>query len=398
MKKTLTLILSFLMIAGTFVSCQTPIIDDLQSDTSSDIIADTNNQNTDSETSKSTEDKNDKPGTNEDNKNPAPDGDNKNPSADEDNKDPATDEDNKAPEVTVKKVSFGSYPQSEVTNSTLKNTLTQKAGTLPTKANPQKWTSFKYYHKYKENDVDKTERDFMWYIDITENGQKYRGIYFTAYRPTYVLRSTSEQASYQDDNGYKTGTVYWFKYEPISWTVLSERSDGSSLLLCDSILDCKEFDYNDSDGTYNNDYSKSSIRTWLNASFLNTAFSSAEQNKILETTVDNSVSSTGHPENPNACSNTTDKIFLLSYMEAVNDLYGLELKSARIKEGTAYAYAQGLYKGTDGGNSWWLRSPSPDPIIAIFKVRGVMNTGAVDSYINANYSYRGTVPALWVKL
>ena len=52
-------------------------------------------------------------------------------------------------------------------------------------------------------------------------------------------------------------------------------------------------------------------------------------------------------------------------MEAVNDQYGLELKDARIKEGTAYAKAQGLFADKDGGDSRWLRSPSPDPIIAL---------------------------------
>ncbi len=386
MKKALALILSILMIAGTAVSCGKPSLDELvPSDSASDDTFDTSSQDTadpadpeNPESPKDTDGNNDKPNEGED----------------EGEGDKKPDE----PEITVKKVTFGSYPQSEVTNATLKATLTEKAGTLPTKAKPQKWTSFKYYHKYKENDVDKTERDFMWYIDITEGNEKYRGIYFTAYRPTYVLRSSADTTSYQDDNGYKTGTVYWFKYEPISWTVLTEKSDGSSLILCDSILDCKEFDYNDSDGKYDNDYSKSSVRTWLNATFLDTAFSSDEQSKILETTVDNSVASTGHQQNPNACANTKDKIFLLSYMEAVNDQYGLELKDARIKKGTAYAKAQGLFADKDGGNSWWLRSPSPDPIVAIFKVRGVMNTGAVDSYINANYTYRGVVPALWVKL
>lgn len=386
MKKALALILSILMIAGTAVSCGKPNLNDVISSDDSQNSTDAQQNTTELPSQDS-----DKPQESEK-------GENNNDKPGEGNNEGEGDKEPDEPEVTVKKVTFGSYPQSEVMNATLKATLTEKAGTLPTKAKPQKWTSFKYYHKYKENDVEKTERDFMWYIDITEGNEKYRGIYFTAYRPTYVLRSSAATTSYQDDNGYKTGTVYWFKYEPISWTVLTEKSDGSSLILCDSILDCKEFDYNDSDGSYNNDYSKSSVRTWLNASFLNTAFSTDEQSKILETTVDNSVASTGHQKNPNACANTKDKIFLLSYMEAVNDQYGLELKDARIKKGTAYAKAQGLFADKDDGNSWWLRSPSPDPIVAVFRTRGVTNTGAVDSYINSNYTYRGVVPALWVKL
>lgn len=305
---------------------------------------------------------------------------------------------------TRKKITFGSYPQTEVTDATLKATLTAKAGTLPTKANAQKWTSYKYYHKYKDGDVDKTERDFMWYIDVVEGTEKYRGVYFSAYRPTYVLRTSANTTSYQDDNGYVTGTVYWFKYEPISWTVLSENTtDGTSLILCDMILDCMEFDYDSLNSTpqYDNNYSKSSVRKWLNATFLNTAFGADDQAKIVAKTVDNSVISTGHLVNPNVCGNTEDKIFLLSYAEAVNDQYGLELSEFRIKKSTAYAKAQGVYCEKDGTSSWWLRSPAPDPTVfdkANITVRGVTTAGAVDSYINANYTYRGVVPALRVKL
>lgn len=305
---------------------------------------------------------------------------------------------------TRKNITYGSYPQTEVTDATLKATLTAKAGTLPTKANAQKWTSYKYYHKYKEGDVDKTERDFMWYIDVVEGTEKYRGVYFSAYRPTYVLRTSANTTSYQDDNGYVTGTVYWFKYEPISWTVLSENTtDGTSLILCDMILDCMEFDYDSLNSTpqYDNNYSKSSVRKWLNATFLNTAFGADDQAKIVAKTVDNSVISTGHLVNPNVCGNTEDKIFLLSYAEAVNDQYGLELSEFRIKKSTAYAKAQGVYCEKDGTSSWWLRSPAPDPTVfdkANITVRGVTTAGAVDSYINANYTYRGVVPALRVKL
>lgn len=305
---------------------------------------------------------------------------------------------------TRKKITFGSYPQSEVTDATLKATLTSKAGTLPTKANAQKWTSYKYYHKYKEGNVDKAERDFMWYIDVVEGTEKYRGVYFSAYRPTYVLRSSADTTSYQDDNGYLKGTVYWFKYEPISWTVLNENTtDGTSLILCDMIVDCMQFDYDSlsSKPQYDNNYSKSSVRKWLNETFLATAFGTDEQAKIVASDVDNSVISTGHMVNPNVCADTKDKIFLLSYAEAVNDQYGLEMSEFRIKKSTAYAKAQGIYCEKDGTSAWWLRSPAPDPLVfdkSNMTVRGVTGTGAVDSYINANYSYRGVVPALRVKL
>ena len=382
MKRIFVFVLSLLIAALLVVSCAKPIADNVEPSDSYSDSGSLKNDNTqdieDSDQVKET-DGNENGGGDE----------NENSDIKEENKD------------TRKKVTFGSYPQTKVTDAALKATLTSKAGTLPTKANAQKWTSYKYYHKYKENDVDKAERDFMWYIDITEGGEKYRGVYFTAYRPDYVLRSTSEGGSYQDDNMYLINTVYWFKYEPISWTVLDEDSTlGASLILCDMILDSMQFDYNslDSTPTYNNDYAESSIRKWLNSTFIETAFGAEEQAKIISTTVDNSVLSTGHQVNSNACANTADKVFLLSYAEAVNDRYGLELSEARVKQNTDYALAQGARSEKNGGGEWWLRSPAPDPIIVNFTVRGVTSAGKVDSYINANYTYRGVVPALRVIL
>ena len=389
MKKFLALILALLMISASAISCSKMRENDLdQSESNSESNYDGTSDITGDNPSK---DSDKAPGSDKNN--------NKNDTSDDDGDNNDDDE-----KVIKKKITFGSYPQSEVTNESLIATLNTKAGKLPTKSAPQKWKSFKHYHKYKENNEDKAERDFMWYIDIMEGDQKYRGVYFTAYRPTYVLRSSAATTSYQDDNGYLINTVYWFKYEPISWTVLEENSaDGTSLILCDMIIDSGEFDYDslNSKPTYDNNYSKSSVRTWLNSTFLTAAFNVTEQAKIQTSTVDNSIISTGHHVNPNACANTKDKIFLLSYAEAVNDKYGLELNEARIKKPTAYAKAQGIYTEKNGTSDWWLRSPAPDPLVfdkSNMTVRGVTSVGNVDSYITANQSYRGIVPALRVKL
>ena len=397
MKKALAIILSSLLLLSMTVSCGKINDDGLSSDSDTQEITDTQGGEGTLDNSQAT-DKNGKPDATDSNT----DNNTENGGNTENNGNKTEDDDEY--KDTRKKITFGSYPQSEVTDTALKATLTSKAGNLPTKSNAQKWTSYKYYHKYTENSTDKEERNFMWYIDVTEGNEKYRGVYFSAYRPTYVLRSTSEGASYQDDNGYVINTVYWFKYEPISWTVLKENSaDGTSLILCDMILDCKEFDYDSitSKPTYDNNYAKSSVRKWLNETFISTAFGTDEQAKIVTSTVDNSVLSTGHTVNPNVCDNTEDKIFLLSYADVVNDQYGLELSQFRIKKTTAYAKAQGAYTAKDGTGEWWLRSPAPDPLVfdkSYMTVRGVTGKGAVDSYINANYSYRGVVPALRVKL
>lgn len=68
--------------------------------------------------------------------------------------------------------------------------------------------------------------DWMKYADITLDGEKYRAVRFTAYRPDFIgdLASTTNGSySMQDDNGYKLNTVYYFKYEPLKWRVLDPK-------------------------------------------------------------------------------------------------------------------------------------------------------------------------------
>ena len=212
-----------------------------------------------------------------------------------------------------KKMIFGSYPQSEVTDVALKNTLNLKAGTLPTKENSQAWSFY----------------DYMWYIDVEEGGEKYRGIYFTSYRPkSYAI----------ENNGYYINTVYWFKYEPISWTILSENTtDGTALLWSDIVLDSQPLTK-----SVQETYAQSSIRKWLNEVFYNTAFEDFEKEIIITSTVDNSHLS---------FENTQDKVLLLSETEvSMSGYYDLEevdeleeWAAVFFKNYTSYALSQGGY-------------------------------------------------------
>ena len=295
-------------------------------------------------------------------------------------------------------IEFGSYPQSEVTDETLIDKLNEKAGTKPTAANSQKWTSYKYYIS-GNNDTD-----FMWYIDVEEGGEKYRGVYFTSYRPCLVTEPSTTEKSQQDNNKYDITTVYWFEYEPISWTVL-EKSYGEALILCDMIIDSQEY-YIANSGTrtidgntvYPNNYAYSTIRKWLNETFYNTAFNKLQKQIILTTTVDNSESSTGYSANPNACEDTQDKIFLLSYKDLLNSNYGFSSSydtedAARQKKTTDYAQAQGVIDNA-GNGWWWLRSPYNSKT---GNVRAIDDTGYVYGY-HVYATDRGVVPALHISL
>lgn len=236
---------------------------------------------------------------------------------------------------------FGSYPQTKVNDKNIISAL----GAF----DQSTWTSYGYY-------IQGEVSDCMYYIDKTYNGEKYRGVYIASYRPDECDRSSSSRNSYQPDNGYMATRTYWFKYEPIKWDVVKEE-DGKAILVADRILDSQPFDYEGGE-SYNN-YAESTIRRWLNDNFYNTAFSAAEKEVILTTKVDNSASSTEVSDNPYACEDTYDKIFLLSYVEATTYYTSGQ---ERIKMGSNYARSQGLevvdYSNCTVDSYWWLRSPN----------------------------------------
>ena len=273
-------------------------------------------------------------------------------------------------------VYFGSYPQTRVTDTATTSAL----GGFDSST----WTSYGYY-------AGGSVSDYMYYIDKEYNGERYRGVYFTSYRPYSCSSSSSARYSYQDDNGYSTSTVYWFKYEPIAWTVVNEEG-GKATLVADLILDSQQYDYEN--GSYSNNYAESTIRAWLNDTFYNTAFNDLQKAIIQTTEVDNSATSTGYSSNPYACENTYDRIFLMSYVEAST---WFTSAAARQRQGSDYAKCQGLYVSTSssyaGNSCLWLRSPNYDS----YSARYVNYYG----YFDYNYVYDtngGVLPALVIEL
>ena len=160
------------------------------------------------------------------------------------------------------------------------------------------------------------------------------------------------QQSSDGSGGYNT--------DPIKWRVL-ENADGKLFLLSDQNLDAKPYNSSYTSITWEG----SSLRTWLNGTFLDTAFSGDEQAAIITTEVVNDDNSEYQTEGG---ANTQDSIFLLSINEALNTNYGfnssysaMDAASGRVALNTAYAKEQGAYTySSTGAGYWWLRSPGDD--------------------------------------
>ena len=146
--------------------------------------------------------------------------------------------------------------------------------------------------------------------------------------------------------------------EPIKWRVLSVNGNDA-FLLADQNLDAKPYNEKYTSVTW----ATCTLRTWLNDTFLSTAFTSAEQAAIKNTTVVND-------DNPyygtEGGENTIDKVYLLSIAEASNTAYGFNGEfntesETREAKNTAYAKECGASTCTsteyEGNGYWWLRSP-----------------------------------------
>jgi tetratricopeptide (TPR) repeat protein len=190
--------------------------------------------------------------------------------------------------------------------------------------------------------------------------------------------STVFFGSYEQDNNTANGK------EDIEWIVLSKEGN-KVLVISKYALDCQNYNSTHTDVTWET----CSLRKWLNGTFLSAAFSSAEQNSIISSTVT-------ADKNPKYSTlpgkNTTDKVFLLSITEA-NKYFSSD--NARQCQGTAYCYAQGAYKGSNGNRWWWLRSPGLDSS----RAADVDYVGSVSHLGYGVDCGRGAVrPALWINL
>ncbi len=216
------------------------------------------------------------------------------------------------------------------------------------------------------------------YKDSTEKANSIFGQYFKEKNGQIEVGEYITFGTYEQDNNTSNGKEY------IEWLVLDIK-DGKALVISKNALDSQQYNTSYTDVTWET----CTLRTWLNETFLSTAFTDAEKSAISTVTV----SADKNPEySTNPGNATQDKVFLLSITE-VNKYFSSD--SARQCEATAYADAQGAYVADNGNSWWWLRSPGDYQRSAAFvdDVGDALEFGY--GVYNCNFAVR---PALWIDL
>lgn len=318
---------------------------------------------------------------------------------------------------------FGHWPQTCERDENVVAKLNEMAGTPPLprdKENPYNWESHE-------------GTTYMWQKIVIYNGTKYLGVQMNEYRASGI------DALYDDitDNGYYRLNVYWFKYEPIKWRILT-TSANSAFIMSDIALDFFSMQpdrkseirddlyasYNNSpgvpDGTYANNWEYSFIRSWLNETFYNEVFNDLQKEIIKTTRLDNSARSCNPDEYPkyygyaenagknkyaDQCNDTDDKIFLLSLRDVTTTAYGFnkDVKAedpARNLKASDFAKFHGVSMGNTQKDyvTWYTRSPSLavgnqgyTTFVLYRDNKGVINSPDL-------IAEGGVVPALWITL
>ena len=240
-------------------------------------------------------------------------------------------------------ITYGTYPQTLVSDDNLRSSL---------ESVEKSWNTYSYYSG--TGSIGTAEpTDSIKYADIEYGGDRYRAVTFVQPRAW----SSYLAPKYFATNGYKTNTVYYFKYEPIKWRILDKEK---GILMSESLLDAQPFNetmYRGEDGKYYcdkdcthfaGDWRYSSVRKWLNTTFYDTVFTTDEKKNIITAEIDNTPHGKYYTGDT---SSTQDNVYLPGETDMHNTDYGFAPMRAfrdenRLTDSTDYAKSQGLWTGT----------------------------------------------------
>ena len=150
-------------------------------------------------------------------------------------------------------------------------------------------------------------------------------------------------------------------------------------------------------------WENSTIRKWLNETFINRAFTAEQRSKIIKSCIENRDNAKWGTKGGNA---TRDKLFLLSIEEVEKYFKDDEsraayptpyAKSKKSVNGNLYVYVDDDHIRTNRGSScwWWLRSPGDIQ----FNAANIFPYGKVCSLGNFVFDDRNAVrPAFKINL
>lgn len=238
-------------------------------------------------------------------------------------------------------------------------------------------TTITLYAKYTNSKVEKQIFNDSDYYDVQRDY-----IYFGSYPQTYVSNTTTisklDEITEVNENGYyeynnkqyakivvetansvytysngdkvKNGVEAYFEVDYIKWRIL-KNDDGTLTLLSENILVGNVFNDSEDDKIigentiYSNNYEHSTLRYFLNDTFLNSAFNSYHTSSFVPMEFD-------------------DLISVLSLEDIKSAEYGFEQTStdlSRISSPTDYAIATCVsydYTNNNRGGTWWLSDSS----------------------------------------
>lgn len=274
-------------------------------------------------------------------------------------------------------VVLGSYPQSRVTSDPLIEKLNNQF------ANKELWYSFDNYSGDGTPGSMK-KSDGMLYTDVVFEGNKYRGVLITEYRPKSTdLKATAEN-SFQDDNGYMVNELYWFLYEDLTWRIVDKEK---GVLFCETVIDAQAYSNLEYIPSSSENADDTSVYMWLNNDFADSAFNSSEKNMFVVNS---------------RLSGSENNIFFLSKEMLSNDDYGFfdngdpsDLFSASVSD---YAKCTGArtYAHVSGNdvyeNAYWLLSISAEEDTLCFNC----DSNGVLQSIDWNSTSNGIRPAITI--
>ena len=186
---------------------------------------------------------------------------------------------------------------------------------------------------------------------------------------------------YEQDNNMDNGS------EDIEW-VVADTYQGKALLVSKYILDQQVYGEVDGSDNVQNQWIDSTLRTWLNNDFYNSAFSEQEKGIILPTL-------TSERDSLN------DNVFIISREELLDTKLG-------VAETTAYARAQGVYglyvAGIDAREGYYWLRPSDELSVVSHPAEVLIETYTKEVerkeilWAEINREDIGVRPAIWIKV